>query len=319
MELFEEVLQLTARDPDAVLEQVVEDRLLEVGRRLIAVARVLRERLAQHVLDAGRDVVVATQLLADLDVADVDQRLEVGLAEEQALQGERLEQDDAQREDVGAPVDLGADDLLGRHVPELALEHAAGRVLAAVLVGALEVGACDAEVHDLHGAVVAHQDVRGRHVPMNDVEGPPLGVGGLVRVGEPLADLADDIEHQPGARLGPPPRAVGQDAKQIRAEHVLHRDVVLPVDLPQLVDLDDVGVLQRRAHLGFGDEHLDEGPVLRVGRQDLLDDEDLLEAIRPGDTRLVDLGHPARPDLVEEDVLAELCAGLEAHEKRSRW
>ena len=50
--------------------------------------------------------------------------LEVGVAEEQAAPGEQLPEDDADREDVGACVDVLPERRLGRQVAELALDDA---------------------------------------------------------------------------------------------------------------------------------------------------------------------------------------------------
>jgi hypothetical protein len=72
---------------------------------------------------------------------------EVGLAQEEATTGEQLPEDDADREDVGARVDLLPHRGLGREVAELALDDAG----LALLELARRLG--EAEVHDLHLAV----------------------------------------------------------------------------------------------------------------------------------------------------------------------
>ena len=60
----------------------------------------------------------------NLVVAEFLQRGEIAVSSEQALSGEQLVQHDSHAEDVAAPVDLAAVDLLGREVAELALEDA---------------------------------------------------------------------------------------------------------------------------------------------------------------------------------------------------
>src|SRR6185312_5840369 len=54
------------------------------------------------------------------------------------------------------------------------------------------------------------------------------------------------------------------------------------------------------------DEHLDERRIARQVRQDPLDDEGALEALRTLDAGLVYLGHAATADELEERILAEL-------------
>ena len=96
------------------------------------------------------------------------------VAREKALQREQLPQADAEREDVGALVDRQAAHLLGRHVPELALDgpHLRARQLARCLG--------DAEVDDLHVAVERHEDVLRRYVAVDEAErlAPGVAAGG---------------------------------------------------------------------------------------------------------------------------------------------
>ena len=69
--------------------------------------------------------------------------------------------------------------------------------------------------------------------------------------------------------------------------------------------MDDVVVGQLRGELGLVDEHRDELFVVGQVRQDPLDRDDLLEALLAAHAGLVDLGHAAGGDLLEELVLAE--------------
>ena len=63
-------------------------------------------------------------------------------------------------------------------------------------------------------------------------------------------------------------------------------------------------MVELRRELGLVREHRDEVFVVGQVRQDLLDRDDLLEALDAG-ARLVDLGHPAAGDPLQELVLAE--------------
>ena len=78
---------------------------------------------------------------------------------------------------------------------------------------------------------------------------------------------------------------------------------------PEVVDLDDVAVRERRVDARLGEQHLDEALVLREVGQDALDGDELLEAFGGDDAAFEDLGHAAHGDQLEELVLAELHAG----------
>ena len=95
------------------------------------------------------------------------------------------------------------------------------------------------------------------------------------------------------------------DGAEVLAVDVLHRDEVRAVDLPDVEDLDDVRVRERRRDARLVEQHLDERAVLVHRRQDALDDDQLLEA---GDALLdgeEELRHAARRELAKERVLAE--------------
>ena len=111
-------------DLQAAREEVLRERVLQVGRALVAILVALGERLADDVLQLGLDLRVLRRDRRDLGLAHQLDGLVVGLAVEQALPGEHLLEHDADREDVGAVVDLLAARRLGRQVAELALDHA---------------------------------------------------------------------------------------------------------------------------------------------------------------------------------------------------
>lgn len=99
--------------------------------------------------------------------------------------GCELPEDHRQAEDVAAVAVLPSE-LLGRHVGELALEHAGPRP---VLLGDAPG---DTEVDELHAAVPLDENVLGGDVAMDDLQVAPLLVGGLVRVLERVRDRDDD-------------------------------------------------------------------------------------------------------------------------------
>src|SRR5215470_6553008 len=82
---------------------------------------------------------------------------------------------------------------------------------------------------------------------------------------------------------------------------VLHREEVVAALLADVVDLHDVGVVQRRGETRLVDEHLDDVRIARPLDMDLLDHDVALEALDAGPAREV-LDHlvpaeflPSRP------------------------
>ncbi|GBD17044.1 hypothetical protein HRbin26_01957 [bacterium HR26] len=97
----------------------------------------------------------------------------------------------------------------------------------------------DAEIGDLDRALLVHQDVLGLDVAMD--EAMPVGVV------ERGSDLADDV----GGVLDSE-RCLAQDQVLERLPaHVLHDDVVDPVVMAYVVDVDDVRMGEARGRLGL--------------------------------------------------------------------
>ena len=284
------------REHDVLAHQ----ELLQVGEHLaaplVAIVDVLRERLQDHALDHLGDVRVDRSRVLDVDVADLLERREVGLALKQALAGQALVKHRADREDVAAAIERQAADLLGRHVPELALEHAGHRARVAGR------GLRDAEVDDLDLALVRDEHVLRRAVTVHDLERAAERVPFAVRVVETLEDLGDgEARHRHRHLLLDLAEPV-LDLEQILAPDVLHRDEVRAVDPAKLEDLADVRVGELPGDLRLVDEHLDEVAVLAHRGENSLDRDDLLEALHAVGLGLEDLCHPADADPVEQEV-----------------
>ena len=272
---------------------------MEVDRVLVAVVDVLRERLEHDALELVGDLAVVGRRREDLDVADLLEGREVALADEQALAGEQLVEDDAAAEHVAAAVDRQAADLLGRHVAELALED------ARLGLAALASGLGDAEVDDLDLALERHQDVLRGHVAVDERQLAPGLVALVVRVVEALAHLHDhEARLRDGHRLAAVAAAV-EDAAEVTAVDVLEGDVVAGVDDAEIEDLGDVRVVQLDGELRLLDEHADELFVLRDVREDPLDRDQPLEALDAKGLGPEHLGHAADVDPLEQVVLAE--------------
>ncbi len=198
--------------------------------------------------------------------------------------------------EIASRVELAADDLLRRHVPQLAFELAG--------VGApFDLGrAGDAEVGELDRAGSVDEHVAGRHVAMHERERAAHVVARTVGVLERAEHRQRDVEADVEVDVFTARRCRADQPRPRRAVDVLHRHVELAVLLAEVEHLDDVRVRQARAYPRLVDEHRDEVGVACVLREDALDRDDLFEPVRPAATREVHLGHPARRDPPEQLV-----------------
>ncbi len=276
------------------------DLALHLAGRREAVVGVARQRLEDQRVDLQRQPRIEIPRRLDPAFAHGVEDRHLAFAGEEPPAGEHLEQQRAEREDVGTRIDRASPGLLGGHVLELALERAHLRLRG--LGDRLD----DAEVAELDVAFVADQDVLGRDVAVHEAEGAALEVLLTVRMierrGETRTDQQRQAERQRAA-LGA--RAV-QDRAQVLAVDELHRDEVVVADLAEVVDVDDVVVIELGGELGLVDEHRDEVGAVGEVRQDLLDGDRLLEALDALHARLPDLRHAADRDPLEQGVLTEL-------------
>ena len=291
--------QLAAREGRPLGDHELLERLVELAGRLPAVRRLPGQGPHQDVVELLRDAGHHLRGRSHLGVADLLQGGEVALAGEEPVGRQHLVHAGADGEDVRAVVDGEPTHLLRAHVAELALEH------AGLSLGRPRRRLRDAEVDQLHRALVAHEDVLRGDVPVDQVQRlttpVPLGVRVLERLTHPPGDVRDHRRRHALPHLA---KAI-HDLEQILTPDVLHRDVVGVPDLPELVDRDDARVVQVAGDLGLIDEHLDEVLVLRHGREDSLDRDDLLEALDAEGLRQEDLGHPSDRDAIEKQVLSE--------------
>jgi hypothetical protein len=202
----------------------------------------------------------------------------------------QLVEQDAEREHVGARVDVAAADLLGREVADLALDE------AGLGLGRAVHRHRDAEVDDLDGAVVADHDVGWRDIAVHDAERPAIDVLAGVRVVQPVRDGRHDrqreVERERGAELD---RALPHVVCAEALEVVEHHEVPSVLVLADLVHARDVLVMQQAQHPRLVEEHRDRRIALR-GERDLerLDHDLALEAADPGRAAQVHPSHAAR-------------------------
>ncbi len=140
---------------------------------------------------------------------------------------QQLVHDDAETVEIGTAVERAAARLLGTHVVRRAddgagTRHARGRI----------VRACDAEIGQCGGTVLAQQDVVGLHVAMHEAL--------AVRVVQRLGHFAHDTQRE---------RHVARLAVFLQhraAGHVLHRDIEVIAMPADVMDADDMRMVQLR-------------------------------------------------------------------------
>ena len=227
------------------------------------------------------------------------------VAEKRMAAGRELVQDHAEREDIGARIERGAEHLLGRHVGRCADPRAGvGEDGAATVVAALHCPAAwpkarvrqmrrhdllgEAEVHDLHVPLRRHHHVGGLEVAMDDA----AAMGGVERLGQ----LVRDVDH-----LAHGQQRAARGGVQRLALDVLHHDEDAAVGVADLVDLADEGMIERG-----GGERLAPQPLardgVRLGRgRQQLDGDAALEARVLGEKHLA---HAAGAERREDAVAA---------------
>ena len=201
------------------------------------------------------------------------------------------------------PIDRLAADVLGRHVPGLALERLARRA------GVRGVDALrDAEVGDARDAVDADQHVLRRHVAVHEADRLAALVDRLVRgvqAGARVEDDADgDAGRQPLARARPGPHQLAER----RALDVVHHELHGVAHGLDVAHVDDVRVVDARGEPRLAQERVAEAVVLEQVRVRPLDGDELPEAERPLQRAEEHRRHPARGDL-EDGLVTEVDGG----------
>ncbi len=264
----------------------------EIAGGRVALLGILRERALDHRRrrPRGRSSDVVARLRRRLGQvrpqrASSPSRLNGHLA------GERVEEQAAERVDVRARVDALAADLLGRDVVERA-DPVAGLRAAGDRQRVLR----EPEVRQVDVVVGGQQDVRGLDVAVHEAGG--------VRLVQRRADLRDD----PRRPLGRQPALAPDEAADVVAGDVAHRDVRDPALVARVIDRDDVGVIDRRRDLRLAHEPVADRLVLeQPGRDDLQRDRAIERELR----RPVDDAHAAAAGDRLDPVAGEDGAGFE--------
>jgi len=224
----------------------------EIERGGVTLSGILRQATLDDLLHAfvntGIQIRDPRRLLGD----DRRHRLRGGRAIERHATRHHLVQHEPEGKLVRAEIDVPAGGLLRRHV----LDGAQDRSRTGARVGGgldrFETGlvfgeGCgqlsQAEIQDLGEAVPGHHHVFGLQVPVDDSR--------RVRFGQAVRDLrrhVDRLRHRKEAGL--------EQCSQRLTLDQLHGDVVNPVDLPDVVDRDDVRMVQAGGEARFPFEAL---------------------------------------------------------------
>ena len=251
----------------------------------------------------------------DLLAQDRSQRVAHGLALEEPLAAQHLEEHDSEGPDVGPLVDRAAAGLLGGHVAGGAEDQAGGGAGVGERRGLRQVGRRsgrrvaapglgEPEVEHLDLAVRRDLHVRGLQVAVDDAF--------LVRFLERLGDLACDLD-----RLLGRDRSAPEPLREVLAEHELHGEEADGAGRavgPHLLEREqpgDVRVRQRRQQLGLALEALE---PRRVGREGVGQELERDAAPEPRVGRLPDLAHPARSEPCLDLVGSEAHSSGEGHQ-----
>ena len=269
----------------------------QLGHRREPLGAIALEAARDHPADRRRDLGALGR--RERAVALLEHR-HAGRAGQRVLAVERLVERDAEAELIGARVDVGAGELLGRHVARRA-EHGArggqrgvergrhrGRGAPRGLVVEREQRPREPEIGDADAAVAADQHVVGLEVAVEQAH----AVGGdqaARRLQEHVHDLA------------PGPRVALEPAGQGVALDELHRDVqIAVVGGADVVDADHVGVGQLGDRLGLAAQ-----PLLGVLGGELEPRAQQLErdlAIELGIVRGEHHAHAAGPERGQHEV-----------------
>ena len=267
----------------------------------IAVVRVLAQAAEDDAVELGGEVAPDHGHRPGLLVGDGVHGVERRLALEGELGRDHLVEDDAQREDVAAPVELLAAGLFGAHVAERAHDRAGDGLDAAAGQGPGEIDGQgglvgdgldelgQAEVEELGVAVPGDHDVVGLDVAVEDA--------GVVGLGQALGDLDGDLDRAHEVEL-----AVGDDPADGPAVDILHGDEQVAVDLVDVVDLGDGRMRDGRGRAGLEEEP---APAFGVGHQAGADHLEGDQAVETGVPGPVDDAHAALAELGLDPVMLE--------------
>ena len=231
----------------------------------------------------------------------------LGHARERRRAGRHLVEDDAEREQIAAAVDLEAPRLLRRHVVDGAQRRTGGREL----IGGPRLGRDrpasglgqlrHAEVQHLHFTAPGDEQVRRLEVAVDDA----LAMRGVERVGDVLAVAQHLVQRDRAAR---DPRL------QRLALQQLHHHELLAGVLADVVQRADVRMIERRDGARLAEEALHR---LRLATRFLGQELDRDLAAQPQVLGGVDHAHAAAAERLLDSIVRDLLSGHAASVSRS--
>ncbi len=273
------------------------DRFDHLVRVREALARILGECAHHQIVDAARQRWIDGGGRRRIEAHDRGERLVVGAALERADVRDHLVEDDAEREQIAALIELVRLTLLGRQVRDLAHDRPGLGLRVAV------ARFRDAEVEDLHGAVEADHQVRRRDVAMDDVERLAVDADAFVRVRESGARARRDGERDMQRHALAQSTRSRQHVENVFAVDELHRVEERVTDLTEVEDLRDVRVLQLRREARFVEEHRDPPRIVIALGTDAFEHDVPLETRESVRARQEDFGHASLRQTSEQLVL----------------
>lgn len=274
---------------------------MKVGGMLVAETAIFFEALVDDVLE------LMGKIRIDLsdgdgvvfeDAAENDTR---ALAGEWEMAGGHFVENDAERKEVGARVELLGANLFGGHIGDSA-ESAAGtgELGGSNCLGGEGVGGDgsgrgrggnfgETEVEDFGAALAGNENVGGLDVAMDDA----LGVSGLQGVGDGGCDFEDGLKIH-GAR--------GDGVFEGKAIEEFHGDEGFAVFLADVIDGADVGVIESGGGLGFA---LEARKSLGIAGDVVGEEFKGDETMKAGVFGFVDNAHAATADFIDDAVVGD--------------
>src|SRR6267378_7849378 len=271
----------------------------QVGGMLIAKVGVFFQGLVDDVFETGRQVWIETHRRQRRFVKN---RIEHGRRRFPAkgkLSGGHLVKHDAEREEIGARIQILAESLFGGHVGNGAKRGArTGEVLVTCLdcgQRSVDMGQCafvngllsEAEIKDFGVGSPGDENIGGLNVAVND----PFGVGSIQGIGD------FDANGNHGVQFHGPAR---DDELEGRAVEKLHSDETLAVVLADFINGANVGVVQSGSGASFAAETLES---MRVTDQIVGEEFESDKAAEVGVFGLVDDAHAAAAQLFNDAVV----------------
>ena len=281
---------------------------------LVAEVAIFFEGAIDDVFEAGGKIGIETDGRRGRAVQDGFENDTAGVA----TKGERARchfvEDDAEREEVAARVEVFAADLLGRHVGDGA-ECAAGAgemsFVRSLCCGGIGNGVGtdgsgagnfgEAEVENFRAATLGDENVCGLDVAVNDAS----VVSGVEGVGAVDADFEEAFEFQ---------RARGDEVLQRGAVEEFHCDKGAAVVFADVVDGADVGMIQRGGGACFTFEAFERLWVVGEIVGEKFEGDEAAEARVFG---FVDHAHSATAEFFDDAVMRD-CLADEAGRLRHR-